>query len=64
MGIALLFYVRNSQETPMGLYGLLQIALLFYVGGDRTSQETYLSASTACYTDSFSFLYVDDAHTS
>jgi hypothetical protein len=30
----------------------------------RTSQETHLHASTACYWDSFTFLYVGDVRTS
>jgi hypothetical protein len=30
----------------------------------RTSQETYLWASTAYYGDTFTFLYVDDVRTS
>jgi hypothetical protein len=41
------------------------IALLFlYVDDVRTSQETRLWASTACYEGSFTFLYVDDVRPS
>jgi hypothetical protein len=40
------------------------IALLFlYVDDVRTSQDTQVWASTACYRDIFSFIYVD-LHTS
>jgi hypothetical protein len=45
----------------MGLHGLLQRHLyVLYVADVRTSQETHLWASTACYSNSFTFLYADD----
>jgi hypothetical protein len=37
---------------------------LLYVDDVRTSQESYLSASTAYYRKSFALLYVDDVRTS
>jgi hypothetical protein len=40
------------------------MALLFYVGDVRTSQETYILASMASYGDSFTFLCVVDIRTS
>jgi hypothetical protein len=50
----------------MGLHGPLRgYFYLFYVYDVRTSQETRLWVSiTACYGDSFTFLYVDDVRTS
>jgi hypothetical protein len=48
----------------MCLHGLLREQLYFlYSDNVRTSQETLLSASTACYGDSFTSLYVNDVHT-
>jgi hypothetical protein len=38
-------------------------ALIFNINYIRTSQEHTLWASTACYRDSFTFLYVDGIHT-
>jgi hypothetical protein len=35
-----------------------------YVGDVRTSQKTHLWASTPCYMDSFTYLYVDGVCTS
>jgi hypothetical protein len=40
------------------------MTLLFLLNDVRTSQETYPWASTACYDDGFTFLYVDDVRTS
>jgi hypothetical protein len=49
----------------MGHYGLLRGQLYFlYVDDVRTSQETRLWASMACYGYEFTFLYVDDFRTS
>jgi hypothetical protein len=36
----------------------------YYVDHVRTSQETHIWASTACYGHSFTFLYADDVRTS
>jgi hypothetical protein len=56
--------IRTSQEThlwpPRPATG---IALLLYLADIRTSQETHLWASTACYGDTFTFLYLDDVRT-
>jgi hypothetical protein len=56
-------FVPHSKH--MILHSLLrgQIYCL-YVDDIRTSQETHLRASTACYGDRFAFLYVDDVRTS
>jgi hypothetical protein len=35
-----------------------------YIDDVRTSRETHLWVSTACYGDCFTFLYVDDVRTS
>jgi hypothetical protein len=43
----------------MGPRRVTGLVLLFYVNDVRTSQETYLLASTACYGEIFTFLYVD-----
>jgi hypothetical protein len=41
----------------MGLHGLLRVHLYFlYVDDIRTSQETHIWASAACYGDSFTIL--------
>jgi hypothetical protein len=40
------------------------MAYFLYVDYVRTSKETHLWASTACYWDSFTFSYVDDVCTS
>jgi hypothetical protein len=38
--------------------------ILFFVDNVRTSTEKHLRASTACYAESFTFLYVIDVRTS
>jgi hypothetical protein len=43
---------------------LTEIELLLYVHNVRSSQETRLWTSTACYGGSFRVLCVDDVHTS
>jgi hypothetical protein len=49
----------------VGLHGLIRDSLTFsYVDDIRTSQETHLWTSTACYRNSFTFSYVDDDRTS
>jgi hypothetical protein len=48
--------VSTSQETPLSLHGLLRGELYFLYVDVRTSQETYLWASAACYGDSFTSL--------
>jgi hypothetical protein len=48
----------------MGLHALLKGQLYFLYGDVRTSQETQIWASMACYRDSFTFLYVGDNRTS
>jgi hypothetical protein len=48
----------------MGFHGLLRGYVYFlYVDVIRTTQETHLWTSTACYEDSFISLYVDDVRT-
>jgi hypothetical protein len=44
--------LNNSQRYRPPLTGIL------YVDNIHTSQETHLCASTACYRDSFTFLYL------
>jgi hypothetical protein len=68
--IVLLFYVQ-MMFLPHGrhTYGPPQPVdrdsfTVLYAGDTRTSQETHLQASTACYGASFTFLYVDDTRTS
>jgi hypothetical protein len=57
--------VRTSQETPVDLHGLLRDRLTsLCINGVCTSQGTHLWASTACYRDSFTILYVDGVRTS
>jgi hypothetical protein len=59
-GLSLLFYVRmmfvphrkHTYGPPRPVTG---IALLFYVDDVRTSQETLLCTSAACYGDNFTF---------
>jgi hypothetical protein len=49
----------------MSLWPVTEIALLFkYVDDVRTSQETHLWASTACYGNGFTILYADNVRTS
>jgi hypothetical protein len=42
----------------MVFHGLLTVITLLYVYDVPTSQEICIWASTACYDDSFTFLYV------
>jgi hypothetical protein len=59
------FYTqRKNVSHRKNIYGIprsvTEIALLLLCADDvRTSQETYVWASTAVYGDSFTFLYVD-----
>jgi hypothetical protein len=55
--------VRTTQETPVALHGLWQDAFTFFIYADdvRTSLEAH--ASTACYGNNVTVLYVDDVRT-
>jgi hypothetical protein len=50
----------------MGLHSLLNDSFTFFCVDEdfRSSQEAHLWASTACYRDSFTLVYVDDVRTS
>jgi hypothetical protein len=48
----------------MALHGLLRIALLFNMWMMFVPHRKHIRGSTDCYWDSFTFLHVDDAHTS
>jgi hypothetical protein len=55
--------IRTSQETPVGLHGLLGDSITFLYVDVRTSQETPVGLH-GLLGDSFTFLYVDDVRNS
>jgi hypothetical protein len=59
-----MMFVPHRKHTYGAARPVTGIALRVFLDCVRTSQETYLWTSTACYGDSFTCLYVDDVRTS
>jgi hypothetical protein len=59
-----MMFIPHRKHTYGPPQPVMKIVLLFYVVDDRTSQELHLWASTTCYWDGFTILYVDDIRNS